>query len=450
MDPQTPPQSTPSRWRVFSYDRNHAGRGPMSLGLLVLIPLLVVIVLWASLAPLNSAAIATGEIVLSSDRKTVQHLEGGLITDIFVQEGVAVERGQPLVVVQDLAEQARKEALIVQLINSNAQIARLTAECDGLAEPDFANIGAGFEAPPETVLRFSQTHRGVFENITGSLNSAADLATSRKVQISREIEGLQSQLTAKQKEGELAGQELDARRKLLERGVTSELEVNALARGEAILEGEIGALMASIAKLEQSILDQDVEILRMRNDRASAMLSELQQAQVDAENLRQELRTLQDRQNRAIIRAPVAGVVLDMQVHTIGAVVSPGSPLMEIVQSDDDLIIEAKVSPVDIDLVSPGMPAQVQLSAFKAKKVEKLAAEVLTVSGDILTDELTGDRYFLARLRVDEQAVSDLPNDVTLSPGMPADVFLIAGERTMAEYLLSPILDAAYRSFREE
>lgn len=438
-----------SPWRVFAYDRNHAGRGPMFLGLAILVPMLLGFAAWASIAPLNSAAIATGEIVVSSDRKTVQHLEGGLITEIFVQEGLAVDQGQPLLVVQDLAEQTRKEALVVQLINTNAQIARLIAERDGLTAPDFASIADGLEVEPQTVSRFSDTHLGVFRNVTGSSQSAADLAASRKVQIAKEIEGLQAQLAAKEREVGLVRYELEAKRTLLERGISTEVEVNAVARGEAVLDGEIGALVASIAKLEQSILDQDVEILRARNDRASAMLGELQQAQVNAENMRQELRTLQDRQDRAIIRAPVAGVVLGMQVHTIGAVISPGTPLMDIVPDDDDLIIEAKVSPTDIDLVLSGMAAQVHLSAFKAKRVDKLDAIVETVSGDILTDELSGERYFLARVRV-EEALANLPQDVVLSPGMPADVFLIAGERTMIDYLLSPILDSAYKAFRED
>ncbi|WP_371169767.1 HlyD family type I secretion periplasmic adaptor subunit [Aliiroseovarius sp. 2305UL8-7] len=444
------PNTPQSRWRVFAYDRAHAGRGPMFVGLTILIPLLLGFGTWAAIAPLNSAAIAPGEIVLSSDRKTIQHLEGGLVSGIFVQEGDAVTSNDPLLIVQDLIEQSQKEAFTVQLVNTNAQIARLIAERDVLAEPNFSDVTRGLDANPETVERFKSTHLGVFRNLTGSASSARDLASSRKVQIRREIEGLNAQLSAKRREVELVSHELDAKRKLLEQGLVTEAEMNALARNEIALEGEIGALIASIAKSEQSILDQDVEILRMQNERASVMLGELQEAQVAAENIRQELRTLQDRQNRAVIRAPVSGVVLGMQVHTIGAVVSPGVPLMDIVQDEDDLIVQTRVKPTDVDLVSAGMSAQVQLSAFKAKKVDKLDAIVETISGDIITDEASGERYFLARLRVKEEALATLPADVTLSPGMPADVFLIAGERTMADYLLSPIFDAVDRAFKED
>lgn len=182
----------------------------------------------------------------------------------------------------------------------------------------------------------------------------------------------------------------------------------------------------------------------------SELLGELQSLQVAAEGLRQELRTLRDRQDRAVIRAPVSGVVLGMKVHTIGAVVAPGTSLMEIVPTDDDLIIQARVNPTDIDLVRPGLLAKVQLSAFKVRNVEKLDAIVDTISGDILTDHITGQRYFPVRLRVEQSALATLPDEVILSPGMPADVFIISQESTMAAYLLSPILDAAYHAFREE
>ncbi|WP_404404526.1 HlyD family type I secretion periplasmic adaptor subunit [Pelagibacterium halotolerans] len=437
-------------WRVFSYDRRKAGRGPMLMGLVFLIPILVAFAAWAMLAPLNSAAIASGVIVLSSERKTVQHLEGGLVTEIYVAEGQAVPQGAPLLVVQDLAERARIDALTVQLVNTNAQIARLNAENEGSTAPDFSAIAADLDVSPDVVDRFADMHLHVFLNLTGSINSAIQLSESRKVQIRREIEGLSAQFEAKQRELALIRDDLEAQRVLLARGVSSQTQVNALARTEVALEGEIGSLSASIARLEQSVLDQDVEVLRMRNDRASALLGELQEAQVSAESIRQELVTLMDRQSRAVIRAPVSGRVLDMQVHTIGAVISPGAPLMDVVPDEDDLIIEARVSPADIDLVSPGMFAKVQLSAFKAKKVDKLDATVITVSGDILTDEMSGEQYFLARLKVGEAALAELPGDVELSPGMPADVFMIAGERTMAEYLLAPILDAVYRAFRED
>jgi len=444
------PQKQVSRWHIFTYSADHAGRGPAFIGMIVLLPIFLSFVGWAAFAPLNAAAIASGEIVLSSDRKTVQHLEGGLITNIYVKEGEAVEKGQPLIAVQDLAEQARIQALTLELVNSNALIARLSAERDLSNQPEFSNIANALEIDHETVTEFTHMHNGIFNNLRDSIKSLEELSASRKIQIQREIEGLNAQLIAKRREAFLVKEELENKKILLEKGIATEVEVNALSRTEAVLDGEVGSLVSSIAKLEQSVLDQDVEIVKAKNERASTMFKELHQALVTSENLKQELVTLRDKRNRSIIRSPVKGLVLGKQVHTIGAVISPGTPLMDIIPQDDDLIIEAKVNPTDIDLVSQGMKAKVQLSAFKAKKVDKLDARVETVSGDLLIDEATGEKYFLTRLRVSDDILATLPNDIDLTPGMPSDVFLIAGERTVANYLLSPILDSLYRSFREE
>ena len=443
-------ESNPGFLSAFAYSRERAGLGPMTVGLLVLFPMLLAVSTWAYLAPLSSAAIAPGEIVLSSDRKAVQHLEGGLVTEIFVREGQSVKIGEPLIVVQDLAERSRIEALELQLLNTQALRARLMAEHEGRKTPNFDEVGTGLDVEVGSVQQFAKMHLGVFRHQIESISSAEELSESRKEQVEREVEGLKAQLGSKELEIALVREDLEKQQKLLKRGISTEVQVNALLRGEALLLGEIGALSATIAQRNQSMIDQDIEIFRLKNERASAVLQELQRAQLDAENARQELRTLQDRQARSIIRSPATGVVLGMQVHTLGAVVAPGMPLMEVVPNEDDLIIEAKVNPTDIDLVKPGGSAEVMLSAFKANKVDKLAATIDTISGDIVLDELTGEKYFLARLRVTEAAIAELPPSVELAPGMPADVFMIAGERTMADYLLSPILDSARRAFRED
>lgn len=437
------------RWRLFDYKTERAGAGPLRWGLFVLLPLLAMVIGWSFLAPLNAAAIATGEIALSGERKTVQHLEGGLVTDILVREGQSVAANEPLLVVQDLAERAQIEAYEGQLLSARAQIVRLRAERDDTV-PDYSAIAVGLNVPAEAVENVVRTNEAVLENLSQSIASATELAASRKVQIAREIDGQRAQIAAKLRQIELVKIELEGAEKLQERGFASDVQVAQLAKSEAVLEGEIGALEAAVAQLQQAILDQDVEITQMRNERVSQLLAELQEAELQAENLRQELRTLTDRQERSVIRAPVSGKILGAQIHTIGAVIAPGTPLMDVVPDNDSLIVEARVNPTDIDLVGAGTAAKIQLSAFKARKVDRLDGIVLDVSADILQDEMTGERYYSARLEVAEAALAGLPSDIALSPGMPADVFLIAGERTLADYFFSPITDAAYRAFREE
>jgi membrane fusion protein, epimerase transport system len=443
-------ETVKGRWRLFDYNTERAGSGPLRWGLFILVPLVAGIVGWSFLAPLNAAAIATGEIALSGERKTVQHLEGGLVTDILVREGQSVAQNEPLLVVQDLAERTQIEAYQGQLLNTRAQIVRLRAERDGVDTLDFSAVSDTLVVAADVIENVVRTNEAIAENLFQSIKSATELAASRKVQIAREIEGQRAQIAAKKKQIDLVKIELEGAQKLQERGFASDVQVAQLSKSEAVLEGEIGALEAAVAKLQQAILDQDVEIIQMGNERTSELLSELQEAEIQAENLRQELRTLTDRQERSVIRAPVSGKILGSQIHTIGAVIAPGTPLMDVVPDNDSLIVEARVKPTDIDLVSRGTLAKIQLSAFKARKVDRLDGVVIDVSADILQDDMTGERYYSTRLEVAEAALAGLPTDIALSPGMPADVFIISGERTLADYFFSPITDAAYRAFREE
>lgn len=438
-------------WSAFHYDFATPGKSPIIWGVFVLVPLLLVACAWTVLAPLNSAAIASGEIVVHSQRKTVQHFEGGLVSAISTTEGMWVKKGSPLLEIQDLSERAKIQSLVTELANLDAQIARLEAERDKLETPNFSNMGDHVdEISLETVQNYQAIHLGVFNQLVEIAKSTRELSVSRKVQLQREIDGLVAQLEAKKDEQKLVEKQVARQVSLFDQGYAPEHQLDDIRRTLYSLRGEIGALEASIAKLHRSIVDQDIELSRSENDRITALLGELHQTQIVVENKTQELTTLRDRRMRSIIRAPVSGRVLGLKVHTLGAVVTPGSTLMDIVPDDDRLIIEAKVLPSDIDLVRPNMEAKVQLSAFKANKVEKLSAALKTISGDIIDDELTGEKYFLARLEFSEESIGLLPDEVELAPGMPVDVFLIAGERTFADYLISPIMDSVYRAFREE
>ena len=223
-----------------------------------------------------------------------------------------------------------------------------------------------------------------------------------------------------------------------------------LQRNDAELKGQFGTLKANIAQLRQAIAGSEIEIIDLKTETHNAVLDELNQVTLSIQELQNQLNQLEDRLKRTVIRAPSDGIAMDLQVHTKGAVVQPGQRIMDIVPQDDRLIIEARLNPNDIDLVTTGTEAKVVLSAYKAKKVPKLDAKVLTVSADTLQDEVTGERYFAARILVDDSIFEELKADIALYPGMPAQVFLIVGERTVADYLLAPVKDATYRAFREE
>jgi len=218
----------------------------------------------------------------------------------------------------------------------------------------------------------------------------------------------------------------------------------------AASKGKKGELEASIAKAKQTISETELEIINLQNENLNEILAELQDVEVKVSDLTEQLVSAKDILKRTIIKSPTSGTITDLKYHSIGAVISPASEIMYVVPQDDQLIVEARVNPNDIDNVQSGQKAKVQLTAFKAKKVPKLTGEVLSVSADILLDEVSGEQYFLARIKIDEDEINHLKAKITLYPGMPAQAFIITGSRSLFKYLFDPITEASYKAFRED
>ncbi|MEM8794991.1 MAG: HlyD family type I secretion periplasmic adaptor subunit [Pseudomonadota bacterium] len=440
----------PPREGVFSYDYRTAGRGPMRLGYLVLIPFLLIAGGWTIVAPIHSAAIASGAVVLDDDRKTIQHLEGGIVDEILVSEGQAVEANQPILAVRDFAERTELDGLHEQLANARAVYLRLLAERADQSIPDFASLSTGIDLPADKVAKLKDIQTKLFESRQQSVDMKVKLIEFRKKSAERELNGLVHQLKAVQKQLFLSKQEFETVADLYAKKLSTKGRMLELEREMAERDGEIGALEAEIGRMEQTMLSADIEVVDLQSEHRRKVLEELNESRLAVEDLDQKIKQTNERLSRTVIRAPVSGLVLDLKVHTRGAVIKPGEQLMEIVPNDDSMVIAARVKPTDIDLVAPGGKAKVQLSAYRAKSVPRLDATVTSVSADIFEDERTGEPYFEARLVVDDQLIERLREDVALYPGMPADVFLLAGKRTVADYLVAPIMDATYRAFREE
>lgn len=435
---------------VFSYQYETAGRGPAFWGFLVLVPFLLVLFGWVALAPLSAAAIAHGAVVLNGDRKIVQHLEGGLVDEILVTEGALVEEGAPIFVIRDVSQRAQINMLYDQLASSRALRARLIAERDQLEQLNFSDLTKDINLPSEKFEELRVAQVRMFKNRKESLNTKIHLIKSRQEATKQEIMGLKRQLSAVKRQLNLTLQELVTVRSLFKKGLVTGNRFMEIQRDHAEFEGEAGQIAANIARLEQSVATSEIEVIDLRIEVRNQVLEDLQQIELTVHELTQQTSEMQDELSRTVIRAPVTGRAMDIQFQTKGAVVRPGERILDIVPLDDRLIVEARVNPNDIDLVTEGLKTKILLSAYKAKKVPKLDGEVINVSADILSDQKTGDSFFLARVLVDETILRTLKSDVKLYPGMPAQVFLLAGERTVADYLLSPILDATYRAFREE
>ncbi|HEY0837797.1 MAG TPA: HlyD family type I secretion periplasmic adaptor subunit [Azospirillum sp.] len=404
--------------------------------------------LWGFLARLDSAAVASGVVIVESHRKTLSHLEGGILKELLVRDGDLVKAGQVLL----RLDGTQSAAALAQHQNQHwavlARIARLTAEY--LDEPS-VTFPASLLAHRDTLeaadamgvqLRLFKARKEQFEGQIEVQNRAID-------QIREEVTALRFQIDANREAIRTVDEELRGVQELMLKGQTTKPRLLALQRDLANAKGRRGELLANVAKAQQSIAQTQLRILELRNTRRSEAARELQDAQAQAATLEEQIRSVSDVLSRRDLTAPQDGRVTGLKYFTPGGVVASATPILDIVPQDDALLIEAKVQPTDIDVVHVGLKAYVTLSAYKQRKVPPVEGEVVYVSADTVTDPATGNAWFIARVRLAPGALDDLPN-VALAPGMPADVSIVLGERRAIDYLLSPLTDNMHRAFREE
>jgi HlyD family type I secretion membrane fusion protein len=423
-------------------------RAPVLSGLLILLVFCLGFGGWAALAPLSSAAIAPGFVRVESNRKTVQHLEGGIINQLRVHDGDIVQAGQVLIRLDRTQAAARHDALLHQYQSLRAAEGRLVAERDGrdriafgkelesrLGEPRVADILAGQES--------------IFETRRRSYQGQIEILKQRVEQLRSEIAGLRAQVSSEDRQLALIAEETADVGSLVEKGLERKSRLLALRRQAALLEGSRGEHVAEIARAEQAIGETELEMFSLEDRLAAEVAEELEEVQSQLAETAEELRAAEDTLRRREIRAPIAGTVMDLQFFTDGGVIAPGVPILDLVPESDRLIIEAQVSPLDIDTVELGLPAQVRLIAFKQRSTPTLDGQVIQVSADSLSDEETATTFYKADVEIDPAELARL-DGISLYPGMPAEVLIRTGERTLADYLLTPILDSFARAFREE
>lgn len=424
-------------------------RGPILFGVTMFFALFGVFGMWAVLAPIDSAAVSPGRVVLDSNKKVIDHLEGGIVKEILVTEGEAVKEGQTLVRMDDTASKARMELYRGQFITAQAAEARLIAERDNLDTITWpASLLEMKDTYPDVALNMDSQQR-LFESRRETVEGRVDVLGQKIKQQDEEIKGLEEQIASGNQQQALLAEEIGDVRYLLKSGNAPKSRLLALERQSATIKGEIGERTALISRAKQSINEAKIEIFNQKTDFLNQVMGELRETQSKLSDLEEQLRAAEDVARRVEIKSPISGQVTALKVHTVGGVIQPGGALMDVIPFDDKLIVEAKVSPQDIDVVHKGLQARVRLVAFKTRKVPLVQGEVETVSADRIEDPRTGESYFLARIVIDQSQLDALDN-VQLSPGMPAEVLIITGSRTMFGYLLSPIRDSFNRSFREQ
>ena len=394
---------------------------------------------------LAGAIIAPGSVVVDRHVKKVQHLDGGIVAEILIKEGDRVQAGQ--VVIRLDVTQTRAELGVIQsqLVELTGRRARLSAERDGFAQisfpPDFAAMGSEAANVQEGGIRLFTESRNARE-------SQKEQLQERIGQLGEEIRGLKSQLQAKKTELRLIDSELKTVQALAQQNLTPMTRVYAMQREQARIGGEDGNLVAHIARANGQISEIKLQIIAIDQNVRTESQREIRAIEGRIGELSERRAAARDRLSRMEVRAPQSGIVHELAAHTIGGVITPASPIMLLVPENEELTIEVRVSPIDIDQVAVGQPARLRFSAFNQRTTPEGWGRISRVAADVTVDAKTGVSFYSARIALDQGTVD--PGQVRLVPGMPLEVFIATGQRTAFSYFFKPLTDQFARAFREK
>jgi HlyD family secretion protein len=424
-----------------------------SIRLHLIIGLTVVVLLagglggWASTAEISGALIAPGSIVVESSVKKVQHPTGGVVGEVRAHDGDLVKAGDIVVRLDDTVTKANLAIVTKNLDGLLARAARLQAEQQGLDKVVFPAALLDRANDPD-VKNVMASEAKLFEvRTTGRTGQKAQLR-ERITQLNEEIAGLLAQQQAKDQEIALVTKELVGVRGLYDQHLVQISRLSTLERDSARLTGERAQYTASIAQAKGKITETELQIIQVDKDMVSDVSKDLREANDKIGEYVERKVTAEDQLRRVDIRAPQDGMVEQSTVHTVGGVITAGDAIMMIVPQADDLQVEAKVNPQDIDKLQIGEKTLLRLSAFNQRTTPELNGAVIRVSPDVTTDQRTGQSYYTIRVSMPPEEVARL-GEVKLIPGMPVEAFVQTGDRTMLAYLIKPLHDQLMRAFRE-
>jgi HlyD family secretion protein len=403
---------------------------------------------WASTAQISGALIAPGSIVVESNVKKVQHPTGGVVGEVRAHDGDLVKAGDIVVRLDDTVTKASLAIVTKNLDGLWARAARLEAEQRGLDKITFPPMLTDRVSDPE-VKAVMASEAKLFEvRVNGRTGQKAQLR-ERIVQLNEEIAGLAAQEKAKDQEIELVQKELTGVSDLYDKHLVQMSRLTTLQRDAARLSGERAQYIASRAQAKGKITETELQIIQVDKDVVSDVSKDLRETNDKIGEFVDRKVTAEDQLRRVDIRAPQDGMVLQSSVHTVGGVITAGDAIMLIVPQADDLQVEAKVNPQDIDKLQVGQKTLLRLSAFNQRTTPELNGVVTRVSPDTTTDQRTGQSYYTIRVSMPQAEIARL-GDVKLIPGMPVEAFVQTGERTLLSYLIKPLNDQLMRAFREK
>lgn len=433
----------------MSVKKKWSARKPLAIGLLAVLVLVGGFGTWSVMTKIAGAVVASGTIEVDRNRQVVQHIDGGIVAEILVDEGDLVSPGQVLIRLDAVELTSRLVIYESQLFELMARRGRLEAELDDSEKISFDDeLLSAAAAQPDI--------QDLVDGQTRLLNARRDTKAreteqleKRRDQIEEQIRGIQAQQTSLQVQLGLIGEELANQQSLLERGLAQATTVLALKRNQASLGGELGELVASEAQALQRITEIDIEILKLATGQREEAITQLRDLRAQELELAETRRSIQERLARLDIKAPVAGVVLGMQIQTLRSVVSPAEPVMHIVPQDRPLVIAAQVLPTDIDQLHIGQDVTLIFSALDQSETPELFGYVDQISADAFQDQSSGLSFYRAEVLLKQGEMERLPKDVVLIPGMPVESFIQTVERTPLDYLLKPLMDYFNKAFRE-
>ena len=422
-------------------------RGTIFMGFVAIAAFVGAFVAWSVLAPLSEAAIAPGMIKVEGTRRTIQHLEGGIVREILVRDGDRVTAGQVLMRLDDIRAGADLETLRSQRWSFMAQDARLSAELANRPEIAFPAEMLAADEPRAADAMAGQ--RAVFEARRASLTSQVSVQESRIGQQEAIISGATGQMRAQRQQLELIRREEELTRTLVQQGLQRLPTLLALQRSAAGLEGQAEDLAGQIERANQAIAEARNTIASIVGQRRQEVAAEQRDIRTRLAEVEERLRAARDIAVRRDILSPEDGTILNLRLFNIGAVVRPGDPVMDLVPAQDRLIAEVNVQPFDIDVVHAGLQAEVRLPAFKQRLVPFLHGHVTFVAQDVTIDERTRQSFYRVHILIDAEQLARMQG-VQLVPGMPVEAMIQIGERSFLRYITQPIRDSFTRAFREQ
>lgn len=404
--------------------------------------------LWASLAPLDKGVPVSGTVTVATSRKAIQHPTGGLVEQILVREGEAVKAGQPLVKMNDIQARAQAEVSRVQYFTARAAEARLTAERDGSAAVAFPPELESAKDDPRVAANISLQNQ-LFSSRRAAIRSDLAAIEENIAGLKLQSQGLQESMDSKKRQLAFLQEQLDGMRDLARDGYVARNRLLELERTYAQINGAIAEDIGNIGRAQRQIAELALRRTQRQQEYQKEVRTQLADAQKEAEALENRLVSLDFDLANAIVKAPVGGTVVGMNVFTHGGVIGPGFRMMDIVPSADQLVVEGMVPVNLIDKVHTGLEVELIFSAFNLNTTPHIPGIVTMISADRLVDEQSGAPYYKMKAAVTPEGMK-LIEHLQVRPGMPVDLFIRTGERTLLNYLLKPLMDHMKASLTEE